>query len=47
MLAGSEKQLANVRAGLALKLNSRKKALAAASEAEQELARARDAAPSG
>ena len=44
MLAGSEKQLANVRAGLALKLNSRKKALAAASEAEQELARARDAA---
>ena len=44
MLADSEKQLANVRAGLALKLNSRKKALAAASEAEQELARARDAA---
>ena len=44
MLAGSEKQLANVRARLALKLNSRKKALAAASEAEQELARARDAA---
>ena len=44
MLAGSEKQLANVRAGLALKLNSRKKALAAASEAEQDLARARDAA---
>ena len=44
MLAGSEKQLANVRAGLALKLNSRKKALAAASEAEQELARARAAA---
>ena len=44
MLAGSEKQLANVRAALALKLNSRKKALAAASEAEQELARARDAA---
>ena len=44
MLAGSEKQLANVRAGLALKLNSRKKALAAASEAEQDLTRARDAA---
>ena len=44
MLAGSEKQLANVRAGLALKLNNRKKALAAASAAEQELARTRDAA---
>ncbi len=44
MLAGSEKQLANVRAGLALKLNGRKKALAAAEEAERELTRAKDAA---
>ena len=44
MLAGSERQLANVRAGLALKLANRKKALDAASAAEAELNRTRDAA---
>ena len=44
MLAGSERQLANVRAGLALKLANRKKALDTASAAEAELNRTRDAA---
>ena len=44
MLAGSEKQLANVRAGLALKLRRRQEALDAAEAARQELARSREAA---
>ena len=44
LLAASEKQLANVKAGLALKLSGRKKALAAAEEDERALTRAKDAA---
>ena len=44
MLEASEKQLANVRAGLTLKLNSRRKAQAAAEEAERDCTRSRDAA---
>ena len=47
MLAGSEKQLANVRAGLALKLRRRQEALDAAEAARQELARSREAAAGG
>src|SRR5699024_11216339 len=44
LLAVNEKQLANVKAGLALKLSGRKKALAAAEEDERALTRAKDAA---
>ena len=44
LLTASEKQMANVRAGLTLKLNSRRKAFTAAEEAEQELSRSREAA---
>ncbi len=44
LLTASEKQMANVRAGLTLKLNSRRKALTAAEEAERELSRSREAA---
>ena len=44
MLDKSQKQLANVRAGLSLKLASRQKALAAAREEQQTAIRSRDAA---